>query len=79
MLCVNLVRPRYLSIWSSIILDAAVTIQGPAEAWPARVWLAGYVNVVHEMDSNLSISPKMSCGVFECDMVMLQNHMLVIL
>ena len=28
---------------------------------------------------NLDISPKMSCGVLECDVVTLQNYMLVIL
>ena len=33
----------------------------------------------HEMDSNLNISPKMSYGVFECDIVMLQNYMLMTL
>ena len=50
-------------------------IQGPAEV----VWLGGYVDVSHEMDSNLNISPKMSYGVLECDIVMLQNYMLMIL
>ena len=40
------------------------------------MWLAGYVNVSHEMDGNLNISPKMSHGVLECDIVMLQNCML---
>ena len=28
---------------------------------------------------NLNISPKMSCGVLECHIVMLQNYMLMIL
>ena len=28
---------------------------------------------------NLNISPEMSCGVPECDIVMLQNYMLMIL
>ena len=28
---------------------------------------------------NLNISPKMSCGVLECDVVTLQNYMLMIL
>ena len=41
--------------------------------------LVGDVNVSHEMDSNLNISPKMSCGVLEWDTVMLHNGMLVIL
>ena len=27
---------------------------------------------------NLDISPKMSCGVLECDIVMLQNYTLMI-
>ena len=37
------------------------------------MWLVRYVNVSREMDSNLNISPKMSCGVLECDSVMLQS------
>ena len=28
---------------------------------------------------NLNISPKMSCGVLKCGIVMLQNYMLMIL
>ena len=32
------------------------------------------MNVSHERDSNLNSSPKMSCGVLECDVVMLQNY-----
>ena len=28
---------------------------------------------------NLNISPKMSCGVLECDIVLLQNYMLMVL
>ena len=39
--------------------------------------MVGYVNVLHEMDSNLNTSPKMSHAVLACDIVMLQNHMLV--
>ena len=27
---------------------------------------------------SLNISPKMSCGVLECDIVMLQNYMLML-
>ena len=38
------------------------------------MWLVGYVNVSHERYSNLNSSPKMSCGVLECDVVMLQNY-----
>ena len=37
-----------------------------------------YVNVMHEVDSNLNISPKVSYGVLECDIVMLQNCMLMV-
>ena len=46
-----------------------IHLQGPAEARLAGVWLGGYVNASHEMDSNLNISPKMSCDVLECDIV----------
>ena len=53
-------------------------MEGPAEVMPAQVWLVGYMNVLHEMDSNLNISPKMSYGVLECD-IMLQNYMLMVL
>ena len=28
---------------------------------------------------NLNISPEMSCGVLECDIVMIQNYMLMVL
>ena len=41
--------------------------------------LAGYVSVLHEMDSSWNISPKMSEDVLECGVVLLQNYMLVIL
>ena len=53
-------------------------IQYPAEEMLAWVWLVGYVNVSHEIDSYLNISPKMSYGVLECDIVMLHNYMLMI-
>ena len=43
------------------------------------MWLMGSVNVSHETDSNVNISPKMPSGVLECDLVMLQNDMLMIL
>ena len=41
--------------------------------------VGGDVNVSHEMDSNMNISPKVSYSVRECDIVMLQNYMLMIL
>ena len=41
-------------------------------------WL-GYVNVSHKVNSNLNISPKMSYAVLQCDVVMLQDCMLMIL
>ena len=34
----------------------------------------GYVNVSHEMDSNLNTSPEMSYGVLECDIVVTELH-----
>ena len=37
------------------------------------------LNLTHEMDSNLSISPKMSYGVLEHDIAMLQNYIFMIL
>ena len=43
------------------------------------MWLVGNVNVPHEMDSDLNISPKMSHRVLECDIVMLEKCMLMIL
>ena len=49
-----------------------------AEVVPLSV-VGGYVNVSHEMDGNLNISPKISYGVLECDIAMLQNHMPLIL
>ena len=39
--------------------------------------LGRVLNVSHEMDKNLNTSPKMSYGVLECDIVMLQNCMLI--
>ena len=50
-------------------------IQGPAEVTPLCV--VGRVGVSHETDSNVTISPKMSYGVLQCDVVMLQNYMLL--
>ena len=46
-------------------------MQGPAGVTPARVWLAGYVNVSHEMGSSLNISPY---GVLECDIIITELH-----
>ena len=43
------------------------------------MWLVGYMNVSQEMERNFNISHKMSYGVLECDTVMLQNYMLMIL
>ena len=35
--------------------------------------------LAREMDSHLNMSPNMSHGVLECDIVMLQNYVLMIL
>ena len=43
------------------------------------MWVVGDMNVSHEMDANLNISPKMSYGTLECDIVMLQNYTIMIL
>ena len=56
-----------------------IKLQGPAEERLAWVWLVGWVKVSRELDSNVNISPKMAYGVLECDIVMLQNYMLMIL
>ena len=32
-------------------------------------WWVRELSISHEIDSNLNISPKMSCGVLECDIV----------
>ena len=37
------------------------------------------MTVLLEVDSNLNISPKVSYGVLECDIVILQDYMLMIL
>ena len=55
-----------------------IHIQSPAEVTPLSV-VGGHVNVSHEVDSHLHISPKMSHGVLQCDIVMLQNDMLLVL
>ena len=34
----------------------------------------GYVNVSHDRDSNLNISPKMPQGVLECDCYITELH-----
>ena len=55
-------------------------IQGPAEVRPAWVWLVGYDNLgVIIYSFNLNISLKISYGVIECDIVRLQNYMVMIL
>ena len=41
--------------------------------------VGGYLNVSHEMGSNLHVSPKMSYGVLDRDIVVVQNYMLMIL
>ena len=53
-------------------------VQGPAEVTPWSV-VGGDVNASHKMDSNLNMSPKMSYRMLECDIVTLQNYMLMIL
>ena len=53
--------------------------QGPAAARPAGVGLVGNNMGVMIYSFNLNISPKMSYGVLECDVVMVQNYMLMIL
>ena len=40
-------------------------LQSLAEVIPAGVWLAGDMNIYHDMESNLNISPKILCCVLE--------------
>ena len=54
-------------------------IRGATEVTPLSVIECDHVTVSHEMDSNLNVSPKMSYGVLGCDIVTLQNYMLMIL
>lgn len=49
-------------------------IHGPGRSGPGRV-----IKWVYKFSFNLGISPKMSFDVLECDTVMLQNYMLMIL
>ena len=69
-----LVRVRILKLYC----QSNCQIQGPAEVTP-RVWLREDVNVLHKMDSSLNISPTMSRGGLEYDIVMLQSYMLTTL
>ena len=55
--------------------------QGPAEGRPGLLecgWQGNNMAVII-YSLNLNISPKISYGVLECDMVMLQNNIIMIL
>ena len=39
----------------------------------------GHMNALLERDSHVNVSPTMSYGVLKCDIVLLQNYMLMIL
>ena len=55
------------------------TVSGKGKARMSMVGrVYGYMGVII-YSFNLNISSKMSCGVFECDIFMLQNYMLMIL
>ena len=61
-----------------MFLDTSKELQGLAEVTPLSV--VGRVHECFTRDGhNLNMSPKMSYGVLECDIVMLQNYMLMIL
>ena len=51
----------------------------PAEVTPACVWMEGNNIGAVIYSFNLNISPKMLYGVLECDSVVLQNYMLMVL
>ena len=63
----------------TLIQKPSGCLQGLVAVRLAGAWLVGCMNVSHEMDSNLNISPKVSYDVLECAIVILQNHTLVIL
>ena len=60
------------------IKTGALNLQGPAEVRPECGWQGNNMGVII-YSFNLNISPKMSYGVLECDTVMLQNDMFMIL
>ena len=53
--------------------------QCPPAVTPARVWLVSNNMGIIIYSFNLNMSPKMSYGVLECDIVMSQNYMLMTL
>ena len=62
-----------------LVLNTHLTfVQGPAEGLLECGWQGNNMGVIM-YSFNLNISPKMSYGVLECDVVMLQNYMLLIL
>ena len=71
-------QERGLGDWMNEVKSLAKK-QGPAEVRLAWMCLVGCMNVLNQMDRNLNISPKMSYSVLECDIVMLQNYMFMIL
>ena len=56
-----------------------MNIQYASEVILVSVWLVGYMNVSHEMDNYLTVSPEMSYDVLKHAIVMLHNYMLMIL
>ena len=55
-----------------------VCVNSPAEVLLECGWQGNNTGVII-YSFNLNISPKMSCGVLECDIVILQNYMLMTL
>ena len=68
-----------LHTWFSFPVNSMTTplLQGPAEGLLECGWQGNNKGVII-YGFNLNISPNMSCGVLECD-VMFQNYMLMIL
>ena len=77
--CSSIFYQFWLFFVFKFIVVVFLVMQGDTACLPTPPsWPEGYVNVSLK-DSNLNISPKISNSVLECDIVLLQNYMLMIL